>query len=322
MSMIDVNEIKATARQIEPYIVHTPAVDSPGVSELLGVPVTLKLDTLQRTGSFKSRGAAAKLLTLSSQERSQGVIAVSGGNHATAVAVMANVMQVEATVVMPQSASPKAAADAEAAGAKVITTDTTSAAFDMAERFAAEGLVMIHPFDDPIVVAGQGTVGLELAEDAPDLTDVLVSVGGGGLIAGVATAMIAANPDIRVWGVEVEGADAMSQALALRKPTLVNLTSIVSTLSAPTVSTLTYDHAKNMVRGVKVMSDADAVRGAIEFAEHAKIWAEPAAGCLVPAAQQLIDESSDSHLRLGLIVCGGNVTIRDICNWADRFGFE
>ena len=149
------------------------------------------------------------------------------------------------------------------------------------------------------MLAGQGTVGLELAEDAPHLTDVLVSIGGGALIAGAAVALKAALPDVRVWGVETEGADAMARALAAGEPVAIAPSSIASTLSAPHVAELTLEHARQLVEEVFVVSDADAMRGVIGFAEEAKLWVEPATGCLVPAARQVIERVDDDACRSG-----------------------
>lgn len=194
-----------------------------------------------------------------------------------------------------------------------------SSAFALLDELVAAGATLVHPFDDPIVIAGQGTVGLELAADAPEVTDVLVSIGGGGLIAGVAAAVRACRPDVRVWGVETEGADAMSRALAAGAPVPTTPSSIVTTLSAPRVSELTLAHVSALVEGVIVVPDADAVRGSLTVAEEAKVWAEPAAGCLVPAAYQVL-ERVGSDARLGFVLCGGNVTSTDVAGWVERFG--
>jgi threonine dehydratase len=171
------------------------------------------------------------------------------------------------------------------------------------------------------VIAGQGTVGLEFAADADDLTDVVVSVGGGGLIAGVAVALRARRPGVRIWGVETEGAQAMSEALAAGRPVPVTLSSIVSTLSAPSVSQLTYDHVSALVDEVLVVPDREAVRGVLDLAEHARVWAEPAAGCLLPAARRVLERVGDGA-RLGLVVCGGNATTGDVLCWAEGFGLR
>lgn len=320
--MIGISDIEAAARLIAGHVVRTPTVESPGLSALLGVPVTAKLELLQRTGSFKARGATAKLLSLNDADRAAGVVAVSGGNHAISVAVMAEVLGVKATVVMAKSAPARAVEIAEAAGATVRLTDTMDDAFALMSQLQSEGLTMVHPFDDPVVVAGQGTVGLELADDAPgEITDVLVSIGGGALISGVAAALHARLPGVRIWGVETEGAQAMSEALAAGGPQPVRLSSIVTTLSAPTVSQLTYDHVTDLVSDVLVVSDAEAVQGTLDLANHAKVWAEPAAGCLVPAARRVL-ERVGGEARLGLVLCGGNATTTDVISWAERFNLR
>ncbi|MEU6666708.1 threonine/serine dehydratase [Streptomyces sp. NPDC046727] len=317
--MIDISDIEAAARRIAGHVVRTPTVPSPGLGALLGVPVTAKLELLQRTGSFKARGATAKLLSLSEAERAAGVVAVSGGNHGIALAVMAAALDVKATVVMPRTAPARSLALAEGAGASVRLTDGMDSAFRLVTRLRDEGLTLVHPFDDPVVIAGQGTVGLELAEDAGELTDVVVSIGGGGLIAGIAAALRVRRPGVRVWGVETEGAEAMSAALKAGGPLPVPLSSLVTTLSAPSVSQLTYDHVSALVEDVLVVPDRDAVQGCLDLAEHAKVWAEPAAGCLLPAARQVVARVGEDA-RIGLVVCGGNSTPREIFDWADGFG--
>lgn len=319
--LIGISEVEAAAGLVAGHVVRTPTVSSPGLSALLGVPVTAKLELLQRTGSFKARGATAKLLSLDEAQRAAGVVAVSGGNHGIALAMTAAVLDVKATVVMPRTAPTRAVEIARDAGASVRLTDDMAGAFALVTRLRDEGLTLVHPFDDPLVVAGQGTVGLELAEDADDLTDVVVSVGGGGLIAGVAVALRARRPDVRIWGVETEGAEAMSAALAAGGPVPVPLSSIVSTLSAPSVSQLTYDHVSALVDDVLVVPDREAVRGVLDLAEHAKVWTEPAAGALLPAARRVL-ERVGAGARLGLVVCGGNATTADVGRWAADFGLH
>jgi threonine dehydratase len=320
-ALIGITDIENAAERIAGHVVRTPTVPSPGLSALLGAPVTAKLELLQRTGSFKARGATARLLALNGAERAAGVVAVSGGNHGIALAVMAAALDVKATVVMPRSAPARSVEIVREAGASVRLTDDMDGAFSLVTRLRDEGLTLVHPFDDPVVIAGQGTVGLEFAEDADDLTDVLVSVGGGGLIAGVAAALRARRPGLRIWGVETEGAEAMSRALAAGGPVPVPLSSIVSTLSAPSVSQLTYDHVSALVTEVLVVPDREAVRGSLELADHAKVWAEPAAGCLLPAARRVLERVGEGA-RLGLVVCGGNATTGDVLAWSERFGLR
>ena len=331
--LIGISEIQDAAARITGHVVRTPTVPSPGLAALLGTPVTTKLELLQRTGSFKARGATAKLLTLTAAERAAGVVAVSGGNHGIALAHMAAALHIKATVVMSRTAPQRAVDLVEAAGASLKLTDGMAEAFALTEQLRSEGLTLVHPFDDPLVIAGQGTVGLEFIEDIKDIgdikepegpgavTDVLVSIGGGGLIAGVATAFRALLPDVRVWGVETVGATAMTEAMAAAAPVTVPLSSIVSTLSAPSASQLTYEHVAALVEDVLVVSDAEAVQGVLDFAEHAKVWTEPAAGCLLPAARQVLERVGDGA-RLGLVVCGGNATTADITEWARRFGLR
>jgi threonine dehydratase len=316
--LISLDDVAAAADRIASHVLRTPTVPSPGLAAHLGVPVTCKLELLQRTGSFKPRGAVHKLLGLSPAERAAGVAAVSGGNHAVALADAAASLGVSATVVMPESAPQRSIAAARARGADVRLTGDMASAFALLDELVTGGSTLVHPYDDPDVIAGQGTVGLELAADAPDFTDVLVSIGGGGLIAGVATALRALRPGVRVWGVETEGADAMSRALAAGRPVPITPSSIVTTLSAPHVSELTLAHATALVEDVIVVPDADAVRGSLTLAEEAKVWTEPAAGCLVPASHQVLDRVGPD-VRLGLVVCGGNVTAADVTGWMQRF---
>jgi threonine dehydratase len=313
--VVDITDIEAAAERIAGHVLRTPTMASPGLSALLGVPVTAKLELLQLGGSFKVRGAAAKLLTLTAAERAAGVVAVSGGNHAIGVAVMAGALDVAATVVMPRSAPVHAASAARAAGADVRLTEDMAAAFALTEQLQQAGMTLLHPFADPVVLAGQGTVGLEFSDDAAELTDVLVSIGGGALISGVAVALHARRPGIRVWGVETVGAQAMTDALAAGGPVQTTLSSIVSTLSAPTVSQLTYDHVSTLVTEVLLVTDAEAVQGTVDLADHAKLWAEPAAGCLVPAARQVLARVG-GDAKLGLVVCGGNATTEDVFRWS------
>ncbi|MDI3390707.1 pyridoxal-phosphate dependent enzyme [Streptomyces sp. B-S-A8] len=313
--MITLADVEATAARITGHVLRTPTVASPGLTELLGVPVTAKLELLQRTGSFKSRGATAKLLSLTDAERAAGVVAVSGGNHGIATAVMAGALGIEATVVMPRSAPRRAVETAEAAGAHVVLADSMDGAFALVDELRTKGLTLVHPFDDPVVIAAQGTVGLELGQDAGELTDVVVSIGGGGLISGVATALHALRPGIRVWGVETEGAQAMTAALAAGGPVPVALSSIVTTLSAPSASQLTYEHVSALVTDVLSVTDAEAVQGVLDLAEHAKLWTEPAAGCVLPAARRVLDRVGPDA-RLGLVICGGNATTTDVASWA------
>ncbi len=314
--LITVDDVRAAAEVLGGRVLRTPTLPSPGLSALLGVPTTVKLELVQRTGSFKIRGAVAKILSLSDEARAAGVVGVSGGNHGISLADAAHQLGVAATVVMPSTAPARSVELARACGADVRLTEGVPAAFLLLNELVAAGATLVHPYDDPVVVAAAGTAGLEFATDAPDVTDVLVSIGGGGFVAGVATAFHALVPGVRVWGVEVEGADAMTRALAAGGPVEITPTSIVSTLSAPHVSQLTYDHAVALLEDVLVVSDAEAVQGSLTLADRQKVWAEPAAGCLIPAARTVLDRVGPGA-RLGLVLCGGNATVADVVRWAN-----
>ena len=177
---------------------------------------------------------------------------------------------------------------------------------------------MIHPFDDPAVVAGQGTLALELYEDAPEITDVIASIGGGGMIVGVAAALKALNPAIRIWGVETDGADVMTQSLRADRPVTLEITSIATTLGAPTVSPLTLAGTRDLVEEVVVVPDEEAVRGIEMFGAAAKVITEPAAGSTWAAALRLRDRFP-ATARLALILCGGNAGFDDIAIWRAQF---
>lgn len=318
-SRIAIEDIRQAEQAIAGRVVRTPCVTSTGLAAQLGRPVALKLETLQLAGCFKPRGIVNKVLSLSEAERNKGLVTVSGGNHGIAMAMMARTMGLAATIVMPQGAPERSKARIRADGANLILTPDVAAAFDVAETERAKGLTYVHAYDDPVIIAGHGTVGLEFIADAPGLTDVLVSIGGGALISGVATAIKAVKPAVRVWGVETEGADAMAQALAAQRPVQIKVTSISSTLGAPYVTERTLEHVKTLVEEVIVVPDAEAVAGAVTLAEEARLWVEPAAGCLIPAARQIVKRVGADAM-IGLVLCGGNATMADMMRWVDRFG--
>jgi threonine dehydratase len=255
------------------------------------------------------------MLGLSADERAAGVVAVSGGNHGLAVAYAARELGIPATVVMPSTTAATSIAGARADGADVVLTDTIAEAFATATTEAALGKVLVHPFDDPLVVAAQATLAVELLEDAPDTTDVIASIGGGGMISGVISAVKALRPEIRVWGVETVGADAMTQAIAAGEPVhLPAITSIAKTLGAPAVSDLTLDIVRTGVEDVLVVPDAEAVEAIEVLAARAKLVTEPAAACTWAAALRL-RERLPPDARVALVICGGNVSLDDIDRW-------
>lgn len=311
---MDLDDIKAAQSRIASHIRRTPLEYSTSLSHRLGTSVFAKYELFQKTGSFKARGAFNKLLSLTKDELSNGVVAVSGGNHAQAVAYASSVLGLDAVILMPQSTPEFYVEATRGYGAKVELQPTIANAFEKVKAYQAEGRVFLHPFDDPLIMAGQGTVGLEIMEDLPDATDVIVSIGGGGLTGGVSTAIKSIRPETKVWGVETAGAEAMTQALAAGHPVEVTNTSIAKTLSAPHVSDTTFALAKQNLESVTLVTDAEAIKALVFIAEHLKVIAEPAASCTLAAAEKLkANFTPDS--KVVLIFCGGNMGIADLCGY-------
>ena len=308
-----ISDIEQARDRVAPYVKRTRLERSETLSKHLDRNVFVKLELFQKTGSFKVRGAFNKLLSQPADQLSNGVVAVSGGNHAQAVAYASSVLGLDAIVLMPDSTPENYVNATRGYGARVELTPTIAAAFAEVDRYKSEGRVFVHPFDDEVVMAGQGTLGLEIVEDLPDVTDVVVSIGGGGLMSGVSFAIKAKRPETRVWGVETVGADAMSQALAAGEPvTLPAITSIAKTLGAPSVSASTLDAAQKRLESVTVVTDEEAV-GALRFIlERLKVLTEPAASCTLAAAEKL-RPNLGSHVVL--VLCGGNLALDDLCSY-------
>ena len=312
---MNISEIRLAQKRIEPYVKRTPLERSQTLSRILGTNVFVKYELFQHTGSFKPRGAFNKLLSLTPEERSRGVVAVSGGNHAQAVAYVATALGVDSVICMPENTPSNYTDATRGYGAHIDLQPNIAAAFDKAAKLEADGRILVHPFDDPLVIAGQATVGLEIMEDVPDATDIVTSIGGGGMAAGAAIAAKEINPDVRVWGVETVGADAMSQAIAAGEPvTLPAITSIAKTLGAPYVTELTLDLVRQYLESVTVVPDSEAVEAMVLIAERLKVLTEPAASCTLAAAKRLRDNfTPDSNLVL--VFCGGNQSIADLCGF-------
>ena len=318
---INIDDIRQAETAIAGRVVRTPSVESPGMTRVLGAATALKIETQQIAGCFKPRGIVNKILSLSEPDLARGLVTVSGGNHGIATAELAPVMGTNATIVMPETAPQSSIARIRSAEADLILAPDSTTAFEIAGSERYRDRTYVHSYDDPIIMAGHGTLGLELITDMPHLTDVLVSIGGGALISGVATAIKSLRPEVRVWGVETVGADAMTQALAAGRSVDIRPTSISSTLGAPNVSQRTLDHVKALIEEVLLVPDAEAVEGVLTLAEASKLWVEPAAGCLVPAARRVI-ERVGSDARVALVLCGGNVSFSDVAGWIERFNIS
>ena len=304
--------IQNARQHIAPCIRRTPLTASAVLSERLKTNVYVKLELFQKTGSFKVRGAFNKALGLKAEERGQGLVAVSGGNHAQAVAYAARTLALKSVVLMPESTPANYVDATRGYGAEIKFAVNVHAAFAEVAEFERQGWAYIHPFDDPVVIAGQGTIGLEILDDVPQVTDIVVSVGGGGLIGGIATAVRSLKPSVRVWGVETEGADCMSKSLAAGKiVTLDAITSIARTLGAPAPSEMTLSMARSLLEGVTVVSDAEALAALRFLLERLKVLTEPAASCTLAAAERLKDQFSKER-HVVLVLCGGNLPFEDL----------
>ena len=313
--MITLDDIQSARRRIAGRVKRTPLVSSEAISSRLGCKVYLKLELFQKTGSFKVRGAFNKVLSIPEDQRGRGIVAVSGGNHAQAVAYVSGQLGLRSVILMPEKTPRNYIEATRGYGAEVVLVPNAVVAFEQIATYENEGWTSVHPFDDPLVMAGQGTVGAEIMEDLPDATDVVASIGGGGFIGGVATAVKSMKPGVRVWGVETEGADAMSKALAAGQPVqLPAITSIARTLGAPSVSAQTLEMARKYLECVTVVADLEAASSLRFLLERAKVLAEPAASCTLAAAERLRGRFGPES-RVVLVLCGGNVAVDDLCRY-------
>jgi threonine dehydratase len=264
----------------------TPTLSATGLGRMAGVHLLVKAELLQKTGSFKPRGVLNKLASLTPAERERGVIGISAGNHAQALAYGAAQEGMSCTVVMPATASLSKVAATRDYGARIVQHGETSIeAFAEYERLLeVEGQVPVHPFNDPRIIAGQGTVGLEILEDVPDLEAVIVPVGGGGLISGIAVAIKEQRPGVRVVGVEPEGAPSMTRALAAGQvEPLTAVQTIADGLAAPFAGQLTLEMVQRYVDDVVLVSDGEIAQALALVLERTKLQAEPAAAAGIAA---------------------------------------
>lgn len=306
---VSLDDIRAAATTLAGHVVRTPLVRSGPLSDTCGADVFLKLETLQRTGSFKDRGALVKLESLTADERTRGVIAVSAGNHAQGVAYHAQRLGIPATILMPEGTPFIKIRRTEAFGATVILHgDTLNAAEPYAHELAEEqGLTFVHPYDDERIIAGQGTVGLEMLEDVPDLDVIIVPIGGGGIISGIATAAKALRPDIEIVGVETElypsmynvlrgvegklGGDTLADGIAVKRPGVI-----------------TRDIVERLVDDILVVPELSIEVAVQSMLTEAKLLVEGAGA--VPLAALTENRDRFAGRRVGLVACGANVDPR------------
>jgi threonine dehydratase len=300
--------------RVRPHVRHTPLLTSRLLSERTGFDVRLKAELFQRTGSYKLRGPLNKLALLTDDERRRGVVCSSAGNHAQGVALAAAMNGIRAVVVMAANATPSKIAATRAYGAEVVLHGSIwDEANEKAEQIVAEqGLTYVHPFDDLDLIAGQGTVGLEIFEDWPDVEVVVVPIGGGGLISGVSLALKSRNPDVRIVGVESSGAPAMQRSLAAgRVVTLDEVDCAIDGLKVKRVGQHTFDIVNELVDEVVTLPDAEIFDAVIWTMAHCKLVVEGAAAAPVAALlHELVRASSGANV--ACVLSGGNVDLAQL----------
>lgn len=307
--MITLADVQAAAKRVAGRVVRTPSVASAAISAATGAEVILKLDNLQVTGAFKERGAANRLALLTEAERARGVIAMSAGNHAQAVARHAALLGVKATIVMPKFTPSTKITRTASWGAHVVLhgESLAEAAAHAAHLAETHQLVFVHPYDDAAVIAGQGTMALEMLQDTPDLDAIVIPVGGGGLLAGCLIAAMAVKPGIAVYGVEVEAYAAMAQRLA-GQPVVVGGATIAEGIAVRDIGEVPFELVRRRVTDILVVPER-AIEEAIGLLiEEAKTVAEGAGAAGVAAL--LVYPERFRGKKVGVPICGGNIDTR------------
>ncbi|MSR35582.1 MAG: threonine/serine dehydratase [Gemmatimonadetes bacterium] len=305
--LVSLEDVRAAAARLHGLIVHTPLLASHDLSEELGHEVRLKCESLQRSGSFKARGALNFVLQLPPDQLQRGVITYSSGNHGQAMALAAKLKGVRAVVVMPTTAPPVKVKGAERLGAEVVFEGTTSAQRKVrAEAIAeADGLVMVPPFDHPWIIAGQGTMGLEIHRDWPDVETVLAPIGGGGMVSGVCASLRRLRPGLKLIGVEPDGAPSMRAALdAGEVVTLPGTKTIADGLMPTRVGDLTFQHVRELADDVVTVSDEMILKAARFLLLRRKLVVEYSGAATVAA---LLAGVVDNPGRTVAILSGGNI---------------
>ncbi len=305
---VSFEDVLAARELLEGVVRPTPLEYSRALSDRAGVEVFLKCENLQRAGSFKIRGAYTRMARLSDEEKARGVVAASAGNHAQGVALAAQLLGIRSTVFMPLGAPLPKLVATRAYGAHVEQIGRNiDDCLVRAREFAAEtGAVLIHPFDHPDIVAGQGTCGLEILEQCPDVRTILVSGGGGGLMAGIATAVKAKRPDVRVVGVQAETAAAYPASLAAGEPVqLASMSTMADGIAVGLPGVVPYAIVRELVDGVTTVSEESLSRALLFLLERAKLVVEPAGAA---AVAHLLDSGSGAYEGpVVAVLSGGNI---------------
>lgn len=304
---VTLERIEQAARLLAPVVRDLPLASARWLEQEVGGRVGLVTENLQRAGSFKLRGAYVRIASLSDEERARGVVAASAGNHAQGVAVAAQELGVRATVFMPEGAAIPKVAATRGYGADVRFAGTTvDEALEAASQFADEtGAILVHPFDHPDVVAGQGTVGLEILAKMPDVRTVLVCTGGGGLLAGVAMAIKSIKPDVRVVGVQASGAAAYPRSLEAGEPMrLASMSTMADGIAVGRPGDVPFAIIRELVDDIVTVTEEEISRAVLLLLERSKLVVEPA-GAAATAA--LIAHPSDFAGPIAVVLSGGNV---------------
>jgi threonine dehydratase len=319
LDRVTLERIENARKRIGESIYISPCQQSHHLSELTGLPLHLKLENLQMTGSFKERGALNKLLTLTEEERQRGVIAASAGNHAQGVAFHSTALGIRAQIVMPLATPLVKVAATRSFGAEVILH---GASYDEAcahalEICSAEGRTFIHPFDDAEVIAGQGTIGLELLEQIPELEAVVVPIGGGGLIGGIACALKERNPKIRVVGVEPEKLPSMLRARVSGKPiTIAAAATIADGIAVRRAGDVTMPLVERYVDEIVTVDDEEVASAILTLLEQEKTLAEGAGAAALAAVLQ--SKTNLRGRRTAVLVSGGNIDVTLLAKIIER----
>ncbi len=306
--MTFLKEVRKAEKRIRPFIIRTPLVHSPTFSRMFDCEVHLKLENLQKTGSFKVRGAANRIEAAGPDEAAGGVVAASAGNHAQGVAVAASKAGIASVIVMPEWASITKQEATRAYGGRVeLFGKGVEESLNRARELAGRGMMFIHPFDDPDIIAGQGTVALEIMEDLPETDMIVVPLGGGGLISGISGAAKALNPGIRIMGVESAGCPSAHAALREKRRVTVRAdASIADGINVKKVGKTTFEFIRKYVEGI-ILVEEDLIASAIlMLLERKKILAE-GAGAVSLAALLKGGLSIPRGSRVVLVISGGNV---------------
>ncbi|MCI4668748.1 MAG: threonine/serine dehydratase [Bacteroidia bacterium] len=308
------DEMEQASKAIAPYITNTPVSQwlGPAKDELLGpkTEVFVKLELLQRGGSFKARGALINMLTLTDEQKRRGVTAVSAGNHAIAVSFAAKMLGTPAKVVMPRSANSFRINRCEELGTELVLVDNVGQAFEEAERIQnEEGRIFIHPFEGRGVATGTGTLGLEFARQVAGLDAVIIPIGGGGLAAGMATAIKYLQPSCNIYGVEPTGADSMSRSLDSGTPEKIDaVRTIADSLGAPFAMPYSFALVQKALERIVLVEDHQLRSSMKLMFEELKLAVEPAGAASMAALLGPLKEELQGK-RIGLIACGSNIDL-------------